>query len=536
MVTIKDLRGDKPSFTQWEVDRALVISGTELQPQLHFANHELSRALVVLAEESDDSWVCKIPNFMLQFCGPMFISVCIEENGELHEICKVCYMVAARLKPQDYTFTENIGYTNWVQKSEEAEELLEQMRVALIMNVTDAEAGIMYFTIDENGDLIYSRDPSRPFQFALINGVLTRNLGHVTAYGYAKAGGYTGTEAEFEALMAGYADAAGYAQAAANSAAAAANSVTAAGNKVKDAQAWAEGKRGSTDVPISDPAYHNNAKYYAGKAAESATEAETAAAAAAVSEDYARAFNGAPLCAAQSTDMTDTDRIYVYVGAVGHTEPGFTIGHWYYYLDANNTWVDGGTYQSAGVTVDPTLTLHGVPADAKAVGDALAAAGGGGGGGGGGGLTFNDIYPIGSIYISMSSADPALLFGGTWTRIENCFLLAASDPNGETVKYRAGDDGGNEEVLLVDDNIPPHGHFIKSNFSNQYPDVGIYTSSNLTWGNSGTRTKVASCVSGNDPNTESLFTTDLAYPEVTVPVDIMPPYLAVYMWQRTGLA
>lgn len=29
-----------------------------------------------------------------------------------------------------------------------------------------------------------------------------KNLGAATAYGYAKAGGYTGTEAEFEALMA----------------------------------------------------------------------------------------------------------------------------------------------------------------------------------------------------------------------------------------------------------------------------------------------------------------------------------------------
>jgi hypothetical protein len=42
---------------------------------------------------------------------------------------------------------------------------------------------------------------------------------------------------------------------------------------VEDAQSWANGKRGATDVPDTDPAYHNNAKYYAGLAQTSANAA-----------------------------------------------------------------------------------------------------------------------------------------------------------------------------------------------------------------------------------------------------------------------
>lgn len=43
-------------------------------------------------------------------------------------------------------------------------------------------------------------------------------------------------------------------------------------------------------------------------------------------------------------------------------------------------------------------------------------------------------WPIGSIYMSVSSTSPASLFGGTWERISDCFLLGASSsfPAGAT--------------------------------------------------------------------------------------------------------
>ena len=47
----------------------------------------------------------------------------------------------------------------------------------------------------------------------------------------------------------------------------ASDSATAADGSAKDAEAYAIGKRGGTDVGSTDPAYHNNAKYYAEQAA-----------------------------------------------------------------------------------------------------------------------------------------------------------------------------------------------------------------------------------------------------------------------------
>lgn len=72
-----------------------------------------------------------------------------------------------------------------------------------------------------------------------------------------------------------------------------------------------------------------------------------------------------PLVAETADAMTDTNKIYVYTG----NESGYTFGNWYYY---NGTaWASGGAYNSTAVTTDITLTASGVPADAKATGDAI---------------------------------------------------------------------------------------------------------------------------------------------------------------------
>ena len=77
---------------------------------------------------------------------------------------------------------------------------------------------------------------------------------------------------------------------------------------------------------------------------------------------------GTPNMVTTTAQMTDTDKIYVYVGS----EAGWNNGHWYYYDAGTSTWVDGGVYNSTAFVTDATLTEAGKAADAKAVGDALA--------------------------------------------------------------------------------------------------------------------------------------------------------------------
>ena len=66
------------------------------------------------------------------------------------------------------------------------------------------------------------------------------------------------------------------------------------------------------------------------------------------------------------------------------------------------------------------------------------------------------IYPIGSIYMTVSDKNPFELFGiGTWEKIENRFLLASSNihMNGET--------GGEENHTLTINEMPKHSHKMK---------------------------------------------------------------------------
>ena len=55
---------------------------------------------------------------------------------------------------------------------------------------------------------------------------VNKNLGHATAYGYAKSKGYTGTEEEFSELMADYAEVGERAEQAATAAAASATAAS----------------------------------------------------------------------------------------------------------------------------------------------------------------------------------------------------------------------------------------------------------------------------------------------------------------------
>jgi len=73
----------------------------------------------------------------------------------------------------------------------------------------------------------------------------------------------------------------------------ASDSATAADGSAKDAEAYAVGKRGGTDVGSSDPAYHNNAKYYAQQASGSASDAATAKGAAETAQGLAESAQAA---------------------------------------------------------------------------------------------------------------------------------------------------------------------------------------------------------------------------------------------------
>ena len=95
------------------------------------------------------------------------------------------------------------------------------------------------------------------------------------------------------------------------------------------------------------------------------------------------------------------------------------------------------------------------------------------------------IYPVGSIYLSTASTNPGTFLGGTWSRIQDRFLLGCSST------YPAGTTGG----------AATHRHDKGSPKTNGKQEFSSYV---ITQGNY----------------------TDYA--------SSLPPYLAVYVWERTA--
>ena len=99
--------------------------------------------------------------------------------------------------------------------------------------------------------------------------------------------------------------------------------------------------------------------------AENLNKMEQGIADAVAGVDALQGLNYAPIPVTLVADMTDHDKIYVYLGS----EAGYQNGHWYYW--SGSAWTEGGGYNSLALVTDKTLTIADDAADAKATGDAI---------------------------------------------------------------------------------------------------------------------------------------------------------------------
>ena len=195
--------------------------------------------------------------------------------------------------------------------------------------------------------------------------------------------------------------------------------------------------------------------------------------------------------------------------------------------------------------------------------------------------TASKLYPIGSVYISFNSADPSTLFGGTWVRLKDTFLLVNGD------SYAPNTTGGSATKTIAVSNMPNHNHSVSSSGSHthsattstagnhshtrgsmnitgtfggtdvqgsyygngafsittrgNYRDAGgTYESNygkNMNFDASRSWTGSTS-TAGNHTHTVSLSGGNHTHTTTNVgggtPLNIMPPYTTVYAWRRTA--
>ena len=132
----------------------------------------------------------------------------------------------------------------------------------------------------------------------------------------------------------------------------------------------------------------------------------------------------------------------------------------------------------------------------------------------GGGGAIDSVYPIGSIYMSVNSTDPSTLFGGTWERIQDRFLLAAGS------SYAAGSVGGEASHKLTVNEMPSHNHTLTfDSDGNPYYSQAPYLGGPALGGSEHDKQTATSSVQAKGGGKAH---------------NNMPPYLTVYMWKRTA--
>lgn len=145
-------------------------------------------------------------------------------------------------------------------------------------------------------------------------------------------------------------------------------------------------------------------------------------------------------------------------------------------------------------------------------------------------FVLDNVYPVGSIYMSVNASNPGTLFGGTWEQIQGKFLLGMSS------SYPAGSQGGEATHTLTSDELPQHFHSV----GEQGNTVFVYPSS---------RTNSATSSTGNYAlllnNTTNGYVTEQragvgrlvtgeAIENRGQAHNNMPPYISVYIWKRTA--
>lgn len=150
--------------------------------------------------------------------------------------------------------------------------------------------------------------------------------------------------------------------------------------------------------------------------------------------------------------------------------------------------------------------------------------------------------PVGSIYLSLTTDNPTNLFGGTWERIKDTFLLAAGDT------YALGGTGGAATVTLSTANMPAHTHTRGTmDITGSWRIIGDGNNAGVdaTGSGSGAISNVQGTGSGSNPDgttwncalgfdfkASNNWTGETSSVGNGEAISNMPPYLAVYIWKR----
>lgn len=165
----------------------------------------------------------------------------------------------------------------------------------------------------------------------------------------------------------------------------------------------------------------------------------------------------------------------------------------------------------------------------------------------GGEYTILDAYPVGSIYISVSSVNPSTLFGGTWAPFgtgktlvsidsnDNDFAIVERTGGSKAIAYTPSGTVGNHTLTISQ--VPAHTHKIKGGSGG----TATLRSGYATYG--GTSTGNYAPWFGGGYSSEDNVVTDSKggggahnhpFTGTSSSISVVQPYITVYMFKRTS--
>ena len=152
--------------------------------------------------------------------------------------------------------------------------------------------------------------------------------------------------------------------------------------------------------------------------------------------------------------------------------------------------------------------------------------------------TMKKIYPVGSIYISTVSTNPATLFGfGTWEAMPAGRVLLAQGKSDWGTTYNAGSTGGEATHQLTVGELPAHNHTASTNTTGNHthqfqlygPDGNTHMNFPSDFDTNYARNKGTTLSAGNHSHTININNTGSSQPHNNI-----QPYIAVYTWKRVN--
>lgn len=160
--------------------------------------------------------------------------------------------------------------------------------------------------------------------------------------------------------------------------------------------------------------------------------------------------------------------------------------------------------------------------------------------------TMKKIYPVGSIYMSTVSTNPATLFGfGTWEAMPAGRVLLAQGKSSWGTTYNAGSTDGEATHQLTVGELPSHGHSASTNNVNQngnigwlqagkdYDFSGVFATSYKNHGanvGNGESTGVWNCIF-DSTHSHNVTINNTGSNQSH---NNLQPYISVYIWKRTA--